>query len=220
MILEEIGQCGSAERICKLLLGYAGRFGATNLLAGAIPLPCLSREQLSHVLLDAWPEEWATRYFSNGYLYRDPTIRLVRQATAPFHWSEVGDRCKVYPLGRRIMHEAKEFRLDEGLTIAFSTMERQPVGFSIAGKKLNPDPRGGWHQLAIAYAFGCASALIGGVRDHKSVRLSPRQRDVLRWASEGLAVDDIAERLNMSSNTADTHGAESLSRTTGASENG
>ncbi|MER8855734.1 LuxR family transcriptional regulator [Mesorhizobium australicum] len=206
-ILEEIRQCSSAESISKSLLTYAGRFGATNLLAGAIPLPFASqREQLSHVMLAVWPGEWTTRYFSNGYLNRDPTIRLVRQGAAPFCWSEVSNLCKVCPFDLRIMHEAKEFRLDEGLTIAFSTVERHPVGFSIAGEKLNADPSDRLAlQLIMAYAFGCASALIGGMHQHKSVHLSPRQLDVLRWASEGLTVDEIAERLNISSNTADSH---------------
>lgn len=207
VMIDEMRQCSSAERICNLLLAYVGRFGATNLLAGAIPPPYASqREQLAHVVLAAWPEEWTKRYFSNGYLSRDPTIRLVRQASAPFHWSEVSDLCKVCPFGRRIMDEAKDFRLAEGLTIAFSTIERHPVGFSIAGEKLNPDPLERLAlQLIMAYAFGCASALIGGVNHRKSVHLSPRQRDVLHWASEGLTVHDIAERLNISSNTADTH---------------
>lgn len=207
VIIEEMRHSSSTEMICNLLLAYVGRFGATNLLAGAIPPPYASqREQLSHVVLAAWPEEWTKRYFSNGYLSRDPTIRLVRQSSAPFHWSEVSNLCKVCPFGRRIMDEAKEFRLGEGFTIAFSTLERHPVGLSIAGDKLNPDPCERLAlQLIVAYAFGCASALIGGVRDHKSVHLSPRQRDVLRWASEGLTVHDIAERLNISSNTADTH---------------
>ncbi|MET2831029.1 helix-turn-helix transcriptional regulator [Mesorhizobium shangrilense] len=207
VIIDEMRECSNTERICNLLLAYVGRFGATNFLAGAIPPLCAShREQLSHVVLASWPEEWTKRYFSSGYLSSDPTIRLVRQASSPFHWREVGDLCKVCPLGRRIMDEAKEFRLDEGFTIAFSTIERHPVGFSIAGEKLNPDPCDRLAlQLIMAYAFGCASALIGGVRHRKSVHLSPRQRDVLRWAAEGLTLDEIAARLNISSNTADTH---------------
>ncbi|MBZ9683913.1 LuxR family transcriptional regulator [Mesorhizobium sp. ESP6-5] len=205
--IDEIRKCSSPKGICSLLLGYVGRFGATNLLAGVIPPPFVSgREQLAHVVLAAWPEEWTARYFSNGYLARDPTIQLVRQASAPFHWSEVGDLCKVCPSGRRIMDEAKEFGLDQGLTIAFSTLERNPVGFSIAGEKLDSDPCDRLAlQFVMAYAFGCASALVGGELCRKSVHLSPRQRDVLRWASEGLTVDEIAQRLNISSNTADSH---------------
>jgi len=206
-LLEEIRRSRKTAEICACLLSYGARFGATNLLAGAIPPPCLSRrEQLSHVVLDAWPEEWTKRYFSNGYLYRDPTILLVRRASGPFRWSDVSAQCKVCLSGRRIMQEATEFGLSEGLTIAFSTIERHQVGFSIAGEKLDPDP---CEQLALqlvgAYALGCAYVLAEPQHHYKPVHLSPRQRDVLHWASEGLTLDNIAERLNISSNTADTH---------------
>lgn len=206
-VLEGVRDSHSPKDICNWVLDYACQFGATNLLAGIIPPPSLSRrEQLSHVLLDAWPEEWASRYFSSGYLYRDPTIRLVRQANPPFRWSQISDLCKTCPLGRRIMEEAGEFGLREGFTIPFSTIERYPVGFSIAGDKLNADPSEQLTlQLVVAYAFGCASVLASARRFGKPVRLSPRQRDVLHWASEGLTVNDIAEHLNISSNTADSH---------------
>jgi LuxR family quorum sensing-dependent transcriptional regulator len=204
-VLEGIRESRSPSDISAWVLTYAARFGASSLLAGLIPLPNLSRsEQLSHVLLDAWPQDWTGRYFSNGYIYHDPTIKLVRHASRPFRWSEICDLCRVCSFERRIMHEATEFGLREGVTVAFSTLERRPVGFSIAGEKLDPDPseQSALH-LVVAYAFGCASLILG--THQKTVHLSPRQRDVLQWASEGLGVNDIAERLNISCNTADTH---------------
>jgi len=117
------------------LLPYGARFGATNLLAGVIRPPHSSgREQLSHVLLNAWPEEWSLRYFSNGYLRHDPTIRPVSRGSASFLWREVGELCKVCLFGRRVMEEATEFRLREGFTLAFSTIERQAVGIRHASQ--------------------------------------------------------------------------------------
>lgn len=205
--LNQVRKSSTQREICRQLLRYAGLFGATNLLAGPIPPPrALKREQVSHVLLDAWPERWSERYFSKGYLYRDPTIRLVNSGTVPFLWSEIYDVCRVDTFGRRIMDEATEFKLCEGLTIPFATLEGQAVGFSIAGEKLDPDPRGRLaFQFVAACAFGCATFLADQKRNRKPVHLSPRQRDVLCWASEGLTVDEIADRLNISRNTADTH---------------
>ncbi|MGX5843636.1 helix-turn-helix transcriptional regulator [Mesorhizobium sp. ArgA1] len=205
--LNQIRKSSTQQEICRQLLRYAGLFGATNLLAGLIPPPhALRREQISHVLLDAWPEQWSERYFSKGYLYRDPTIRLVNSGTVPFLWSEIDHLCRVGPYGRRIMDEATEFGLSEGLTIPFATLEGRAVGFSIAGEKLDPDPhRLLAFQFGAACAFGCATMLADGKRNLKTVHLSPRQRDVLRWASEGLTVNEIADRLNISRNTADTH---------------
>ncbi|WP_352747640.1 LuxR family transcriptional regulator [Mesorhizobium sp. M0701] len=202
-----IQRSSTQQEICRHLLCYAERFGATNLLAGPIPPPrALRREQVSHVLLDAWPEQWSERYFSNGYLYRDPTIQLVSRGSRPFRWSEIDELCRVYPVGRRIMDEATEFNLREGFTIPFATWERQAVGFSVAGEKLDPDPHDRLaFQFVAAYAFGCAAILVDGKRNSNPVSLSPRQQDVLRWASEGFTVDEIADRLAISRNTADTH---------------
>ncbi|TIU45608.1 MAG: LuxR family transcriptional regulator [Mesorhizobium sp.] len=205
--ISDIQESRTLQDICDCLLAFAGCFGATNLLAGAIPPPSASRrEQLSHVLLDAWPEDWSNRYFSSGYLYRDPTIRLVRQGCRPFTWNEVGALCNLSAVGRRIMNEATEFDLSEGFTVAFSTIERLPVGVSVAGKKLEADPiQRMAFQLVAACAFGSASVLVRGERPQKHIQLSRRQLDVLHWAAEGLTVDQIAGRLTISSNTADTH---------------
>jgi LuxR family quorum sensing-dependent transcriptional regulator len=189
------------------LLPYGARFGATNLLAGVIPPPHISgRQQLSHVSLDAWPQEWSARYFSNGYLRVDPTIRLVSRGSPPFLWKEVGEVCKVCMFGRRVMEEAKEFRLCEGFTLAFSTLERQAIGFSVAGEKLYLDPSERLSfELIAAYACGSVALLAEGRQARRPVHLSPRQRDVLHWVSEGLTVDEIGDRLSISSHTADMH---------------
>lgn len=206
-VLEEFQHCAVASKLCSCMLRYARRLGVTNLLAGEMPPPRASRrEQLSHVLLDAWPREWSERYFTNGYLYRDPTIRLVKRINAPFLWSELGDLCELDSRARRVMDEAGEFRLKEGLTFAFSTVERRPVGFSLAGEKLDTDPseRAALEFIAV-YALGCAIVLAEGNRSRAPVHLSPRQHDVLRWASEGLTVNQIADRLGISDHTADTH---------------
>ncbi|MER8479283.1 autoinducer binding domain-containing protein [Mesorhizobium sp. M1163] len=204
--MRKLQTSSTTTEICARLLDFAGRFGATNLLAGLIPPPgALQREQISHVLLDAWPHQWSERYFSNSYLCRDPTIQLVNRGSSPFLWDEIGQISSVSHAGGRIMKEAGEFRLRAGLTMAFATAGQQPVGFSIAGEKLEPHPndRMAFHLVA-AYALGC-TIILTKKRDHRSVHLSPRQLDVLRWASEGLAVDAIAERLDISSHTADIH---------------
>lgn len=206
-LLNDIRKSSTQHEICRYVLRYANLFGATSLLAGPIPPPrALRREQLSHVLLDAWPEQWSERYFSKGYLYRDPTIQLVSRGISPFRWSEINQIGQVCTSGRRIMNEAAEFKLCEGFTIPFATLERQVVGISVAGEKLDPDPHDRLaFQFVAACAFGCAAILADGKRNSKPVRLSPRQKDVLRWASEGLTVDQIADRLSISRNTADTH---------------
>ncbi|GAA4107158.1 autoinducer binding domain-containing protein [Aminobacter aganoensis] len=205
-LLNELGQCRDVDRLRSRFMSYVQSLGATHVLAGVIPHAGASqREQLSHILLDAWPQEWSERYFSCGYLYRDPTIRLVRQGSRPFMWNEI-DLLNPRSLRERtVMLEATEFRLHQGFTIALATVERRPLGFSIAGERLEVDDN---ERLALefvaTFAAGCAIVLKGGEK-RPDVHLSPRQIDVLRWASEGLKNDDIAERLSISVHTADMH---------------
>ncbi|MER9353804.1 LuxR family transcriptional regulator [Mesorhizobium sp. M0514] len=202
-----IQHSSSMKDVGDALLSFAGQFGTTNILAGIIPPPSASRrEQLSHVLLDRWPAEWTDRYFSNGYLYRDPTIRLVAQGSRPFSWRDLGSLGELWPGARRVMDEAAEFGLREGLTFSFLTIERQRVGLSIAGEKLElPPGEQDAFLLVAAYAFGKAVILAEENRQTGSVGLSPRQNDVLQWASLGLSVEAIADRLGISSHTADSH---------------
>ena len=162
---------------------------------------------MAHVLLDAWPAEWSQRYFSSGYLYRDPAILLVKSGSDPFLWTEIDQKCKVSARGRQIMREAAEFRLQQGLTLAFASLEGRPIGFSVAGENLEPDPcQFRALQLLAAYAFSRAFEMAGRSTSHRPpVKLSPRQRETLCWASEGLKPDEIGKRMAISSHTADMH---------------
>jgi LuxR family quorum sensing-dependent transcriptional regulator len=206
-LMQKLQTSNSGTEICAYILGYAGRFGVTNILAGTIPdLGRSTREQLSNVVLGAWPQGWTERYFSQGYLYRDPAISLVRRGCTHFRWSEIDNLCNISSTGRRVLHEASEFRLREGLTIGFTTIERRMIGLSFAGERLVLDPAEcRMLQLIGSYAVGCALVLNETERRRPLVHLSPRQREVLLWASEGLRIDEIAERLRISSHTADMH---------------
>lgn len=205
-LMIRLRRCSSAADICAGVLEFAGRVGATHVLAGVIPPPALSKaEQLGHVLLDSWPREWSERYFSSGYLYRDPTIRLVRRYVPSFMWREIDTFGMTTSPEKVVMHEATEFKLRQGITISLSTVNRHSIGFSLAGERLEVDDNERLTlELVSAYAVGSAIALVGdeGIR---AIRLSPRQLEVLRWAAEGLKNDQIADRLAISTHTADMH---------------
>lgn len=200
-------RCKASKYLANCLLDHFGKFGITHLLAGAIPPPQAScRAQLSHVLLDAWPARWSQRYFASGYLYRDPTIQLVGRGIGPFLWCDIDRHCHIGAKGRVVMDEATEFGLREGLTLSFSTLERRPVGFSLAGERLELDPGQELSiQLVAAFALGCAAVLAGQAEEPQDVSLSQRQQDVIQWIADGLTVNETAKRLRISSHTADTH---------------
>ncbi|WP_309085892.1 autoinducer binding domain-containing protein [Chelativorans sp.] len=202
-----ITSCRTEGEVARSFLHSLRSYGVTNLLAGMIPRSGSSnQEQLAHVLLDVWPPQWLLHYFSRGYLFRDPTIRLVQWSNRPFFWREVGELCSVCPVGHRIMNEAREFDLWEGLTFSFPTLNDRAFGVSIASRRLDiPPERVLALQFLSACALGRSLALVNEHLASDDVLLSHRQREAISWASDGLTVGEIAERMDVSRHTADMH---------------
>jgi LuxR family transcriptional regulator, quorum-sensing system regulator BjaR1 len=111
------------------------------------------------------------------------------------------------PSARLIMEESSEFGLKNGFSTALVTLERQPFGFSVSGKEFESDPRArSVLTLLATYAIGRAIALQQESSDEKrEIRLSPREREALQWASEGKADWEIGEIMAISEHGADKH---------------
>lgn len=191
----------SADAICAAMLKTVSRFGIRHILAGTIPTPRSTRKQQeAHVLLHDWPQAWWDRYFSNGYLFVDPAIKHVLNDTRPFLWSELDPLCHDDPAAARVMNEASEFQLKQGFTVSLMTLDDTSAGFSFAGEKFDLAPEHhGMLQLLATYALG--RTLI--VEEPLQVPLTPRERDVLRWAAEGKTDWEIGIILHISEHTSD-----------------
>lgn len=64
-LIDRLGRCSSAAEIRSRFLDYVSSFGVSNTLAGVIPpLGLSTHAQRSHVVLEAWPEEWSNVYFA------------------------------------------------------------------------------------------------------------------------------------------------------------
>jgi LuxR family quorum sensing-dependent transcriptional regulator len=197
---------GEAD-VCKAVLNTARRFGAEYVLAGTIPIPgAQPREQRSHVVLEHWPAGWSQRYFSRGYLFRDPAIRRIATDTRPFLWDELEPLCADNPNGQVIMDEAGEFGLKQGLTIPLLTLEGETAGFSLGGERLevSPEERGMLTLLA-TYAMGRAIALRESGQSTVEVSLSKRESEALQWAAEGKSEWEIGLLMGISEHGVDKH---------------
>jgi LuxR family quorum sensing-dependent transcriptional regulator len=192
--------------ILQQVIGYIGRFGATNVLAGTMPTAGEGRrQQLDHVLLSAWPNNWVSHYFSNGYVYQDPTIRMVREKHSPFLWKDLRSQ-GLQDDAYRIMGEAREFGLRDGFTIALQTLEGAVIGFSIAGERIEIGEHD-YDRLKLLATIAVDRAL--QLRDLDQLPLlkgvTVRERRALQLAADGLRENEIAVRMGISHHGADKH---------------
>jgi LuxR family quorum sensing-dependent transcriptional regulator len=196
----------SPAEVCGMLLSAVKQFGAEYVLAGILPEPGAGRQQqISNVVLNHWPPEWSQRYFSHGYIFRDPAIKTVRRSTAPFLWSELESVCRSDTTARRIMDEAGDFKLRQGFTISLTTLEGNVAGFSLAGERLEVSPEDrGVLTLVGTYALG-RSILLRETEARAEIKLTPRERETLQWAAEGKSEWEIGERMGISEHGVDKH---------------
>jgi LuxR family quorum sensing-dependent transcriptional regulator len=197
-----VDRAASADAVAETVLSVVKPFGFSQVFAGIIPSPGMSmQQQVANVVLHRWPEKWSERYFSQGYLFDDPAIQRVTTSTEPFLWSELEGSYRDRPSAKRIMGEAREFDLGFGFTVPMLTLDGHSAGFSIASDRgeLPPHYRGPLQLLAM-YAFGRALMLAD---TPPTVKLTPREADVLHWIAEGKSDWEISKILHVSEHTVD-----------------
>jgi LuxR family quorum sensing-dependent transcriptional regulator len=204
-LMLEYSRAASLEDVHRVTLARVARFGATSLLAGIVPDHIVRPEdQHRYIVLGHWPMEWAQRYFERQYVRRDPTIFHAANGTAPLLWGDI-DFERHAPAARRIMDEATEFRLRDGLTIPQLTIDGLRMGVSISGDRLDRSREALVHFVAIS-SYAVSRALeIRASTEAAPVELGSREREALRWASEGKSAADTADIMKISVRTVERH---------------
>ena len=203
--LRAVGRTANADDLRQLMLAVLGDYGVEYFFAGTIPIPGMtSRQQRGHVLLASYPVDWQKRYFSRGYVYKDPIVQGVYASTSPFLWSDVLLRCEE-PAGRRVLYEAADCGIGAGFTVPMLTLEGSTGGFSFAGERLEVSETDRRTLNLIAnFAFGHLLLMHEQPRA-LPVTLAPRERESLQWAAEGKSDWEIGELMGISEHGADRH---------------
>lgn len=186
------------DDVYRVLLSRCARFGVTSVLAGVIPQRIVHpSEQPGYVILGHWPQEWAQRYFHRQYVRRDPTIRHCALKEAPLIWSTMEYGFQEV-LAKRIMDEARDFNLLDGLTIPHLTLNGTRIGISFSGDRISKDQRS-VTELTVLGTYAVARALeIRAAVNADPVHLTSRERECLTWAGAGKTNADVATILGIS----------------------
>lgn len=203
--LRAVGRTANSDDVRRLLLSALGDYGVEYFFAGTIPNPGMtSRQQRGHLLLGSYPDEWQKRYFSRGYVYKDPIVQAVCSGTTPFAWSDVLARCDE-AASRRVLLEAADCGIADGFTVPVLTLEGNTGGFSFAGARLEVSETDRRTLNLIAnFAFGHL-LLMHEQPSSLTLALAPRERETLQWAAEGKSDWEIGELMGISEHGADRH---------------
>ncbi|AZO41410.1 LuxR family transcriptional regulator [Mesorhizobium sp. M7D.F.Ca.US.005.01.1.1] len=193
----------SIKEIIRQLRARIQNYGYVACLITNLPNPSTGALD-EHILVNGWPADWYNHYMTAKHYRHDPCAALCRTAMAPFLWSDVS-RGRTDANARRVMDEAAEFGLRQGICIPIQCPSGENAAVTLAGSELDltPSARCTVHALA-RHAYSAAHRLVGGLRKHKQ-RLSKRECEILQWVAAGKTAWEVSRILCISACTVNTH---------------
>ncbi|MDJ1635186.1 LuxR family transcriptional regulator [Agrobacterium rhizogenes] len=164
-------------------------------------------------IISNFPNKWLTHYFHQKYKEIDPTLKWVGTGQGIAQWSDLLTSDDIDKNQRRLLQEAWDAGLTNGITLPIMTELGEAVAISVV-----PEPGTGNNErilaalpivqiLAQGYHRKAKGILLGHSLKVGSARrksfLSPREIDVLHWMARGKTAWEIAEILSISQKSVD-----------------
>jgi len=167
----------------------------------------LSRQ---HGLATSYPEDWMKHYAAHNFSLIDPVTQRVLTKRAPFFWSDATARLDRHSVSLRMMNEAADAGLGDGIGISLRGDGAELVGVGIARSSLPASERNKPQDYGfLGGAYLLSTCLHETYRDLivKAARaaLSRREHHILSWGAEGKTDEEIGMILCISINTVRFH---------------
>jgi DNA-binding CsgD family transcriptional regulator len=183
----------------------------------AFDLPCFAylsmpRDRRAAVgLISSYPISWTQHYLRQHYERLDPVIVSAHRQTEPFEWGLEAHAPTLTPDQKSLFDEAAQFGIRCGFTIPIHDGRG-----SVAAVTFASDTRRTEFRRTIETNRRVLQLMAIDLHAHvrrklehdpmvNGVRLSPRERECLRWAAEGKSAWAIGQILNISRRTAAFH---------------
>jgi DNA-binding CsgD family transcriptional regulator len=163
-----------------------------------------------HGLATSYPEDWMKHYAAHNFSLIDPVTQRVLTKRTPFFWSDTTAKLDRLSASLRMMNEAADAGLGDGIGISLRGEGPELVGVGIARSSLRASEQNKPQDYSLlGGAYLLSTCLHETYRDLivKAARaaLSRREHDVLCWAAEGKTDEEISMILNIAFGTVRFH---------------
>lgn len=190
--------------VLQELLSILRPFGFRHLLITGLPPPQRGPWQCE-ILYDGWPVEWLEHYLASEHFSQDPCASRSRLVGQPFIWRDLMSN-EMTTGQLRVMGEAAEFGLRDGLCVPVHEPRRAPSVVTAAGERIELLPEDvPILETVCVHAYRALRRLNGGGGQSPQINLTDREREVLTWIAAGKAAEDVACILGISRFTVERH---------------
>ncbi len=209
--IEAANDAKSAQEVSKLFGDALEDYGYDRFCYSLITdHPSLGLDA-GHGVVQNYPDDWMAHYKANNYEKKDPVPRYGFNAVRPFTWDSLEQTRELKPEEKKVMNEARDARLLNGVAIPICGTGGELAGVGIASSagrtRIDAKLLGKLHALAMQFHLVYTEL---EVRERPSqsagaVQLTSREKEILQWAAEGKSDSVIAEIIGVSHATIRFH---------------
>ncbi|MBN7775665.1 autoinducer binding domain-containing protein [Nitratireductor aquimarinus] len=194
VFVDAIQKAQTPAAICNVLIAFTQRFGLHTVCAGTLPpRGAAPGDQVGHLVLSSWPQEWIDRYVSRGYIFHDPIVKHVRESGNAVLWRDILNDVEETRQTSKMMSEARGFKLVDGIAMSFPTLEGSQIIMSFGGEEAELSKK---DLGVVSFAATCAVAHALGLRGaDRYGDLDMLEKECLQLAARGRSHCEISERL-------------------------
>lgn len=161
--------------------------------------------------VSSYPADWVNHYVENKYAADDILCRYTAQVIRPFAWPEITRHPNLTVPQRLILNEGSEAGLRAGGMVPIHGPGAVKAYLAVANNmadeefiKLFTARR---HELHLIATYAHERVLSFGMQDApvESVRLTPREIEIMTWTAHGKTRWEISKVLTISEETVKVH---------------
>ncbi len=180
-------------------------FGFDRMLYAALRNHPACSEEIPAVMRN-YPDDWMEHYVEAGYIDSDPVREFCVTSRSPFTWDEIAP---LVPRKRaKIFDEARTAGIKDGVGIPIHGPNGEAMGIGLASSAGHTDAKDHLSKLfmiGVQFHTAYSALTMPSMKVCESVRLTPREREVLQWCAQGKSNWAVSEILNISEHSVDFH---------------
>lgn len=205
--IEEIVTATAPEEAFKIFARIMNQHGydrTTYSLVTDHPSLGLSKK---HGLATSYPEDWMKFYAEKNYTEKDAVFLTTLHSRTPFYWDDLRQVKEMSPESLKVLDEAAEAGLNNGICIPLFGKVGEIVGVGLAQSDKVKGATKNNEFMACAYLLSAYfhETYRSMIKPTDIPHMTSREKDILLWASEGKTDEEIAGILNITSNTVRFH---------------
>jgi DNA-binding CsgD family transcriptional regulator len=198
--IEASNQAETPEQVFAVLQDAVAKMGFDRIMYRALrnhrdtALPCTAR---------TYPDEWIAHYVERKYTETDPVGHRCLASSQPFLWAELLNEKKRDE--SRIFHEAEDVGLKDGVAVPIHGPAGECVGVGFASSSGGAETRLLPQLHLMAVQFHTAYSALATPRAISTVRLTPREREILTWSAQGKSAWATGQILSIAEHSVEWH---------------